>query len=167
MDCPAHSLEGLGCRRQVWLMGELAGNSGKNVFTRICTLSCSFIRVNFLQFPVVFGCVSLKPALKHFLKHAFTKTQTDRADLQLSCRSGTPTSPSCCKQSRRLVMLKTAHFKLLIHQFPGKARFCSCQVPSGGSIRIIAPDDYYFGPVIETAATRPALSAEACENLNA
>lgn len=40
-------------------------------------------------------------------------------------------------------------------------------MPSGGSIRIIAPDDYYFGPVIETAATRPALSAEACENLNA
>ena len=38
-------------------------------------------------------------------------------------------------------------------------RFCSCQVPSGGSIRIIAPDDYDFGPVIETAATRPALSA--------
>ncbi|CAK9070289.1 unnamed protein product [Durusdinium trenchii] len=28
------------------------------------------------------------------------------------------------------------------------------EVPSGGSIRIIAPDDYYFGPVIETAATR-------------
>ncbi|CAJ1383539.1 unnamed protein product [Effrenium voratum] len=28
------------------------------------------------------------------------------------------------------------------------------EVPSGGSIRIIAPQDYYFGPVIETAATR-------------
>ena len=78
-------------------------------------------------------------------------------------------------------MLKAAHFKLLIHQFPGMPGKCLsrkalwigigfthfCQVPSGGSIRIIAPDDYYFGPVIETAATRPALSAEACENLNA
>eukprot|EP00439_Symbiodinium_sp_Y106_P064768 s59_g10.t1 len=28
------------------------------------------------------------------------------------------------------------------------------EVPSGGSIRIIAPDDYYFGPLIETADTR-------------
>eukprot|EP00434_Breviolum_minutum_P006549 symbB.v1.2.005781.t2/scaffold289.1/size287290/26 len=28
------------------------------------------------------------------------------------------------------------------------------EVPSGGSVRIIAPDDYYFGPLIETAATR-------------
>eukprot|EP00438_Fugacium_kawagutii_P009387 Skav231293 [mRNA] locus=scaffold161:226417:230017:+ [translate_table: standard] len=28
------------------------------------------------------------------------------------------------------------------------------EVPSGGSIRIIAPDDYYFGPVIETDASR-------------
>ena len=77
--------------------------------------------------------------------------------------------------------LKAAHFKLLIHQSPGMPGKCLsrkalwigicfahfCQVPSGGSIRIIAPDDYYFGPVIETAATRPALSAEACEKLNA
>ena len=31
------------------------------------------------------------------------------------------------------------------------------KVPSGGSVRIIAPDDYYFGPLIETAATRTAL----------
>ena len=32
------------------------------------------------------------------------------------------------------------------------------QVPSGGSIRVIAPDDYYFGPLIETAQTRSNLS---------
>ena len=37
-------------------------------------------------------------------------------------------------------------------------RLCR-KVPSGGSIRIIAPDDYYFGPLIETADTRLGLSA--------
>lgn len=41
--------------------------------------------------------------------------------------------------------------------FVGPQDGSAWKVPSGGSVRIIAPDDYYFGPLIETAATRTAL----------
>ena len=72
-----------------------------------------------------------------------------------SANEGTRTSPLRFKLlqrlSARLGGSKAAQVLL------DMVRLCR-KVPSGGSIRIIAPDDYYFGPLIETADTRLDLS---------